>query len=177
MIAQDWDLVLSQMGQTLDDIDRKISDNTELRKNVLPWRRLLGSWRMTIIEYKAKLFETDQFLRSQMPHKGSAFRGILSSGETSQRQSPDGTYQQSIPRSIESELEDIIFSYEILAAGIKEIETRVDRSFQALMSSMSILESQKAITQGSAVARLTELAFIFITLNFACTFFSMQIKV
>jgi hypothetical protein len=47
MIAQDWDLVLSQIGQTLDDIDRKISDNAELRKNVLAWRRLLGSWRMT----------------------------------------------------------------------------------------------------------------------------------
>lgn len=177
MIAHDWDLVLSQMGQTLDDIDRKISDNTELRKNVLAWRRLLGSWRMTIIEYKAKLFETDQFLRSQMPHKGLASSGLSSLGHSSRRQSPDGTYQQSIPEPIENELQEIIFSYEILAAAIKEIETRVDRSFQALMSSMSILESQKAITQGSAVARLTELAFIFIPLNFACTFFSMQITV
>jgi hypothetical protein len=177
MIAQDWDLVLSQMGQTLDDIDRKISDNTDLRKNVMAWRRLLGSWRMTIIEYKAKLIETKRFLRSQTPGKGSPLASTSLSGETSRRQSPDATQERLVPLSIESQLEYLNLSYEILEAAIKVIEIRVDKTFQALMSSMSILESQKAITQGSAVARLTELAFIFIPLNFACTFFSMQIQV
>ena len=177
MIAQGWDSVLSQMGQTLDDIDRKISDNTDLRKNVLPWRRLLGSWRMTVIEYKTKLIETNHFLKSRISHKASALGSILSLGETSRRSGPDSTPEYLTPRSIDNELKDLIFSYEILEAAIKVIEIRVDKSFHALMSSMSILESQKAITQGSAVARLTELAFIFIPLNFACSFFSMQIKV
>ena len=177
IMARDWDLVLSQMGQTLDDIDRKISDNTELRENVLSWRRLLGSWRMIIIEYKAKLAETHQFLKSQTSHKHTAVYNIPFPGETSQRHTPDSITNPFNVGSTEYEVDDIIFSYEILEDAIKVIEGRVDKSFQALMSSMSILESQKAITQGSAVARLTELAFIFIPLNFASTFFSMQIKV
>jgi Mg2+ and Co2+ transporter CorA len=64
-----------------------------------------------------------------------------------------------------------------LTDSLKTIEERVDRSFHALMASMSIAESERAIVQGTAVARLTELAFIFIPLNFACSFFSMQITV
>ncbi|MCJ1307254.1 hypothetical protein MMC25_000900 [Agyrium rufum] len=39
LIAEDWNLVLSQMGNTLDQIDSKMSDNMMLRENVLPWRR------------------------------------------------------------------------------------------------------------------------------------------
>jgi hypothetical protein len=171
MIAEDWNLVLSQMGQTLDDIDRKMSDNNELRRNVLAWRRLLGSWRMTIIEYRAKLLETVQFLKSQMRQP------IESAADPNITQGSDRNRVATNTRSIDSDLEDILFSYQILTNGIEQVETRLERSFHALMASMSIIESQKAIVQGSAVARLTELAFIFIPLNFACTFFSMQITV
>ena len=177
MMTEDWDLVLSQMGQTLDDIDRKMSDNNELRRNVLAWRRLLGSWRMTIVEYKAKLSETDQFLKSQMRQPIQTIGSVLSAADSIRSQSQAGDHSDAVTRQIESELEEILSSYQILTDGLKEIESRVERSFHALMSSMSIIESQKAIVQGSAVARLTELAFVFIPLNFACTFFSMQIKV
>lgn len=170
MIAEDWNLVLSQMCQTLDDIDRKMSDNNELRHNVLAWRRLLGSWRMTIIEYRAKLLETVQFLKSQVRQPVGGIGSVQSLGQESD-------HSNSVIPPIRNEIEELLRSYQILTDGIKEIETRVERSFHALMSSMSIIESQKAIVQGSAVARLTELAFIFIPLNFACTFFSMQITV
>ena len=181
VIAEDWNLVLSQMSQTLDDIDRKMSDNDELRRNVLAWRRLLGSWRVTIIEYRAKLSETDQFLRSQMYHSAQGIGTSPSPSGLKANEETEGNDQHGQTRialqSISSELEDILDSYQILTNGIEEVESRVERSFLALMSSMSIIESQKAIVQGSAVARLTELAFIFIPLNFACTFFSMQISV
>lgn len=45
------------------------------------------------------------------------------------------------------------------------------------MPSMSIFESERAITQGVAFARLTELASIFIPLSFAAAVFFMQVKV
>ena len=177
MMAEDWDLVFSQMGQTLDDIDRKMSDNNELTRNVPAWRRLLGSWRMTIVEYKAKLSETDQFLKSQMRQPIQTIGSVLFAADSNRSQSQAGDPPDTLTPPIERELEGIISSYQILTDGLKEIENRVERSFHALMSSMSIIESQKAIVQGSAVARLTELAFVFIPLNFACTFFSMQNKV
>ncbi|KAF2113234.1 hypothetical protein BDV96DRAFT_601421 [Lophiotrema nucula] len=73
-------------------------------------------------------------------------------------------------------IESLAQVYRALAEGIQKIEQRVDRSFQAIMSSMSILESERAISQGTAVTRLTELAFVFIPLSFAATFFSMQVQ-
>jgi hypothetical protein len=44
IIANDWNLVLCQMRQTLDNIDSKTCDNDELRRNVVAWRRLLCTW-------------------------------------------------------------------------------------------------------------------------------------
>ncbi|RPA84536.1 hypothetical protein BJ508DRAFT_31521 [Ascobolus immersus RN42] len=47
---------------------------------------------------------------------------------------------------------------------------------QNVFSTMSIIESKEAITEAHAVSRLTELAFIFIPLSFASSFFGMEVK-
>jgi hypothetical protein len=83
----------------------------------------------------------------------------------------------SVIKPSEPEHAELIQLHYVLESGLLKMEQRVDRSFQAIMSSMSILESEKAIAQGVAITRLTELAFFFIPLSFAATFFSMQIKV
>jgi hypothetical protein len=101
---------------------------------------------MTIIEYKAKLIKTNHFLKSRISYNASELASILSLKETSRTSSPDSTPAHLIPRSIDNELKDLIISYETLKEAIKVIEIRVNKSFQALMSSISILESQKAIT-------------------------------
>lgn len=44
------------------------------------------------------------------------------------------------------------------------------------MSTMSILESQNAIRQGGEVQKLTEMAFIFIPMSFAASYFGMEIR-
>lgn len=58
--------------------------------------------------------------------------------------------------------------------GLKE---RTERTFGALMSSMAIVESQRAISQAESISRLTELAFFFIPLGFATSTFGMQLQV
>jgi hypothetical protein len=70
IIADDWNLVLSQMRRTLDDIDCKISDDHELHENVPAWRRILCSWRVNIIEYSSRLSDVHRFAEYYaQPHK------------------------------------------------------------------------------------------------------------
>ena len=173
MAAEDWNLVLSQMALTLDEIDSKMSDNTLLQSNALAWRRLLCSWRVSLVDYATRLEEVKSKLQSPAndpsrvadpPISGSDDKGSLG-------------YRLKTNSSSIDEEQHLLQLYQILLGGLHKIEQRVDRSFQAIMSSMSILESERAITQGAAITRLTELAFFFIPLSFAATFFSMQIRV
>lgn len=174
IIADDWNLLLSQMRQTLDEIDCKISDDHELHENVPVWRRILCSWRVNIIEYSSRLSDVHRLAEYHaQPHKEKS---------STRRAQHCRIRKRNSSISSTSHLDDeeayrLMERYEDIKIGLADISGRVDRSFQALMSSMSIVESGKAISQGTAVARLTELAFFFIPLNFACSFFSMQITV
>lgn len=171
MAAEDWNLVLSQMALTLDDIDSKMSDNTLLQRNALAWRRLLCSWRVSLVEYATRLDEVKGKL--QPSNTGS----WVNDASGSAANLPSSASGSKLDTHMLEEEQTLLQLYQILVGGLHKIEQRVDRSFQAIMSSMSILESEKAIVQGVAITRLTELAFFFIPLSFAATFFSMQIKV
>jgi hypothetical protein len=52
---------------------------------------------------------------------------------------------------------------------------RVHAVHAALRSEMSLLDSSRSITEARTMARLTELAFVFIPLTFASSLFSMQV--
>ena len=52
---------------------------------------------------------------------------------------------------------------------------RLKDAHAALRADMAILESRRSITEAQTVTKLTELAFFFIPLTFACSLFSMQI--
>jgi Mg2+ and Co2+ transporter CorA len=181
IVAQDWNLVLSQMCETLDVIDAKIAGNHELRCNVLAWRKLLCTWRVMIIDYSLQLEEASAYIRTQRseninsPVSETSENGSLGQAKWQNEEPPPSV--QSVTGVIDVELDSLLLMFKILINTTKRVEGRVDRSFHALMASMSIAESERAIVQGSAIARLTELAFIFIPLNFACAFFSMQITV
>lgn len=182
LVAEDWNLVVSQMSLTLDEIDTKMSDNISLQENALAWRRLLCSWRVSLVEYATRLEESKQLLRAQVNIRSQASNSTLAASASTS--STAGISRKPTPSNVENaanrsfeDAQSILYRYQILSDGVIKVEQRVDRSFQAIMSSMSILESERAITQGVAIARLTELAFIFIPLSFAAAFFSMQVKV
>lgn len=63
-----------------------------------------------------------------------------------------------------------------LLGTCETLQKRNVESFQAVMSTMSIMESKAAIEQGHSIQKLTELAFIFIPLSFAASFFGMEVK-
>lgn len=58
---------------------------------------------------------------------------------------------------------------------IEEVLGRVRNVYAVLRSEMALLDSSRSIAEARTVAKLTELAFAFIPLTFACSIFSMQI--
>lgn len=63
-----------------------------------------------------------------------------------------------------------------LANRTDDLITRVEKAHQALRAELSILESKRGIAEAEGVAKLTELAFIFIPLTFSASLFSMQVR-
>lgn len=59
---------------------------------------------------------------------------------------------------------------------IPKLISRVHAVHTALRSEMALLDSKRSIAEARTMARLTELAFVFIPLTFACSGFSMQIR-
>lgn len=64
---------------------------------------------------------------------------------------------------------------ETLRDEVTATSTRLDTTFSSIMSTMSIIESQKAISQAEGVAKLTSLAFFYIPLTFVAGIFGMNL--
>jgi Mg2+ and Co2+ transporter CorA len=139
------------MSQTLDYIDRSSSNDARLKTSLLEWRSMLGNWRCLLVDYRSQL------------------RQQASIREISEECKPADPRKEDV-----KELKTL---YAILEKDCQIIEERVDRSFQVLMSTMSIIESKNAISQAESIGKLTELAFIFIPLSFVSSFFGMNVKV
>lgn len=60
---------------------------------------------------------------------------------------------------------------------LKEMRSEVKETSNALTATMSIIESERAISEAGSVARLTELAFLFVPLSFSASIYGMQMKV
>ena len=67
--------------------------------------------------------------------------------------------------------------YRALLSVAKEVGERVERTFQSVASTMSILESKSAIAEAHSVRKLTELAFVFAPLSFASSYYGMSVNV
>jgi hypothetical protein len=150
MVLRMWGNVLSRMSVTLDGIDRAVGDSTLISTSLPAWRKLLSSWRYLLVDYHSKIVETSRVLL------------LASAGE--------GCCQIDL-------LTDLKSGYAMLDHDRKRLGERVERTSQALMSTMSIIESKNAIVQTESIGKLTELAFVFVPLSFATSFFGMDIKV
>lgn len=94
------------------------------------WRKLLGTWRLYLFEYKKSLKEVTDFSRVGF--------------EAGEKPAKDLTEQ-----------------YKALLSNHNSIEMKVGQPFDALMFSMSIIESKQAIVQADSISKLTELAVSF----------------
>ncbi|KAK6527686.1 hypothetical protein TWF694_004667 [Orbilia ellipsospora] len=147
-----WD-VLSAIEITIDEIDREMSNQAKLQDSVIIWQKLLSDWRPVFSHMRSNI----RALGLTLQHLGRQYETTIGDTIVSQDLDEASTVQQEVLRTLAHVVE------------------RSDRAFQAIMSSMSIIESQHAIAEASSVGKLTELAFLFIPITFAATFYSMDI--
>lgn len=127
---------------------------------------------MSLVEYATRLDKVKSKLQFALPNATQVRHSVTAEAALIGSTNVEGTRQSRC-----GEEENLMQLYQVLLLGLHKIGQRVDRSFQGIMSPMSILEREWAIVQGTAITHLTELAFFFISLSFAVMFFSMQIPV
>ena len=79
--------------------------------------------------------------------------------------------------AMQEEVRALIQDFHDLQLRTKGVLEHAESTFQALMGTMSILESQKAINEAEEVTKLTQLAFFFIPLTFVAGIFGMNLGV
>lgn len=60
---------------------------------------------------------------------------------------------------------------------LEGLRKETNQTYTTLLSVVSIVEAQKAMAEAERLAKLTELAFLFIPLSFSTSIFGMQVKV
>lgn len=156
MIVDDAVTVLSRLNQALDEVDLSMADDETLRKSLRDWRNYFGRWRKAMLHERASL----AYVRRAL-------------GQHSTSSSSQSGAANSISTPGQRNIEDRLYLVDELEATQK----RIDGTFQALMSTMSIIESQKAIAQAETVSKLTYLAFFFIPPTFVTGIFGMNVVV
>lgn len=152
---EQWGDLLVAMTETLDRIDLNMSaiakDSPSLALDLVGWKGLLTSWRPLLGKQQMKMNETY-----------SHFHTMYRSGDD----------QTKLPLS-----EEFDKKLRKLQRDRDIVERRMEQTSQELGTLLTMLESRTATAQTRTISLLTELAFIFIPLSFASSFFSMSIKV
>ena len=147
-IARFWGSGFNVLNSSLADIDLTLGKNVQSKAlEVADWQSLLAIWRSRLPQMYLDL-------------EGTKFR------------------MEELRATLPVIHERIVsFSYPQLLSRCILLQERTERTLQALMSSMSVLESQNALKQGSEIQKLTELAFVFIPISFVAAYFGMEVQV
>lgn len=153
---ENW--VLRAMNVNLNDVERKMAYDVDIRSNISNWRSIIGEWRVHL-----------HSLREQVE---TMKRNICSMRKDLTKLLDDGTVERTV-----EELSQLSTKLEVLELSRQATLSRCDSTFNALIGTMSILESAKAIDQAEEVTKLTQLAFVFIPLTFVAGIFGMNLRV
>lgn len=150
IIRQDTSTLLRVLDQILSDMEVDILDDTKMEDRLALWRQLINRAERELSELRAS---TKSFL---------CFFGITPPADTCSATADDNS--------------DIIKNVSDLFEEIHQMLARLRTASSSLTSNMGLLESRRSIDEAHAVARLTELAFLFIPLSFASSIFGMEIE-
>ena len=152
IVCEDLSNVLAQMSCTLDLIELSLSDDRVLQSSMPLWRDMLGRWRNSLFHQSTSLTYLLDSLKSDVGTLGSA--------------ADKAAGRDSMTRRLSR-----------LDKKLERTRARIEAAFQALMSTMSIVESERAIQETEAVSKLTYLAFFFIPLSLVAGVFGMNVIV
>ena len=157
MMLSDSMEVLTHLNGVLDRMDISMSSDDTLRNSLKDWRNKFGRWRKGLLQVHRSLVYVRRVV-GQSPSRDHAI--------------PNDPLAQHQPSQNSDQIEISDVDDELQAT-----RTRIDGTFQAIMSTMSMIESQKAIIQAETVGKLTSLAFFFIPLSFVTGIFGMNVVV
>lgn len=160
-IIRDEDKILRELQIQMNAMNRLMAHDKTLYYYVSHWRSVLAAWRAHI---------------HSVHDLGSKCREIF------QRLPSDGFRAAEEKESKTRDWDSLSISSLIRQADKLELDRQAalnhcESTFTALMATMSIVESGKAIAQAEQVTRLTQLAFFFIPLTFVAGIFGMNLKV
>ena len=159
LVQEDQADVLSDFREALDYIDETMSEDSIIRSSLHNWRDLLGRWRKKFANEPRFLDYIMDRLRSVESERNSDL--------------PSNAADIVLDKDSQPGISD----FEKIYKESMELASRANATFQAIMSTMAIIESQKAITQAEEISKLTELAFFFIPLTFVASLFGMNVAV
>ncbi|PYI00244.1 hypothetical protein BO78DRAFT_439499, partial [Aspergillus sclerotiicarbonarius CBS 121057] len=150
LVRRDTLTLIQHLRRVVDEVEIEILDDAKMEDRLILWRQLISRAQRELPELKASMEPFWDFLQTTLP--------------------------QSIPERHANDLMEVVESLKRLPHDIDQMSGRLQVVSAALASNMSLLESRRSIDEAHAVARLTELAFVFVPLSFATSVFGMQIE-
>ncbi|KAJ5981769.1 Mg2+ transporter protein CorA-like/Zinc transport protein ZntB [Penicillium canescens] len=150
IVRQDTLTLLRQLQQVLDEIEIEILDDTKMEDRLGLWRQVISRAQRELPELKSSMEPFIEFLIKVHP---------LNS-----------------PMEVAAIRSEVTQGFDELWKNIDHMLDRLQGISASLTSNMGLLDSRRSIDEAHAVARLTELAFIFVPLSFASSVFGMQIE-
>ena len=164
LIVHDHAEVMYYFRGALDYIDEHMSDDNILRSCLQHWRYILGRWKRNLANDTTSIAHITQTLTYN-----SRFDSELASANDSVTEQ-SGRVNSNLCFSREADLDKLM-------KEVKSLTERVGSTFQSIISTMSLVESAKAITQAEEITKLTHLAFFFTPLTLCASIFGMNIQV
>ncbi|KAI5776663.1 hypothetical protein EDC01DRAFT_636508 [Geopyxis carbonaria] len=176
--------LLCRIAEGLGIVNHALPNDSIVQERVFYWRRLLVEYREQLqtsldgienslsIAKALKQESQSEANRWSLPQWSLSRRGTFSSlKRTATVESESGGIHdtKNATQQIYDEFKDLESQALVLAE-------RVEQTSQSLMSTLSIVESQRAISEAESVTKLTELAFFFIPISFSATLFGMQVQ-
>lgn len=137
--------VLETLSESLDFIERGLSEESEIQEESRFHRTYFGGWRNLLF------------------HQSQSLGNLKRAAD----------YTEGV--------QEISNLHSFIIADLLEynavLTQRVEGTYQILLSSVQMIESEKAISQAETVSKLTQLAFFFIPLTLVTGIFGMNIVV
>lgn len=158
MLADELD-VLDKLNASIDRIDHNMANDRLLRERLKVWRQLMAKWRPHLYnQYEAGQGDSALIERAKS--------GVSESDPLSVRWLQEQSIRTKFSRVIEE-----------LRSKRRVILEHCESTFTMLMTTMSLIESEKAIREAEEVTKLTQLAFFFIPLTFVAGIYGMNLEV
>ncbi|KAI5780453.1 hypothetical protein EDC01DRAFT_274890 [Geopyxis carbonaria] len=142
-----WQKIFWEVDIAIYGIIASMKDDVIVQRRLLEWRTLWATWRGLLTEFETSLQISTRWV------EGLDERYCMDEG-----------------------LHELKKVLETAEKKHKRLVSRTKEGFEALMSTISIIDSHAAISEAESISKLTELAFIFVPLSFTTSFFGMNIK-